>query len=191
MKRILITAAAGAAALAGSLALAAPAMASNGPLTVVAVTHLNNHPDTTDATGPAILPGNVWAYDNATEKYTMVQQPDGSWKVTMGYVGSFHGFADPSDTAQGGAALISNGSVKGTMSATVTSPNTPNPSLLPGQSASDAHIGDNIQALFGNDSSTKVMGLGDVYTFSYQNGNYVQDQPLGGQYTATGDVTGH
>jgi hypothetical protein len=63
--------------------------------------------------------------------------------------------------------------------------------LLPGQSASDAHIGDNIQALFGNDSSTKVMGLGDVYTFSYQNGNYVQDQPLGGQYTATGDVTGH
>ena len=70
----------------------------------------------------------------------------------------------------------------------MTSPNAPDPSLLPGQSASDAHIGDNIRALFGNNPLTVVTG-GDQYTFSYQNGNYVQfGAPTN---STTGDVTGH
>jgi hypothetical protein len=189
MKRILITAVAGAAALAGSIALAAPAMASNGPQ--VAVTHLNNHPDTTSASGGAILPGNVWAYDNATEKFTLVQDPSDpsghTWQVTVDYVGSFHGFADPSGP-NAGAALTCDGPVKGTITFTVKSNATPDPSKLPGQSASDAHLTANIAALFGNDSSTAISG-GDAYTFSYQNGSYVQNGTPGNN--STGDVTGH
>ena len=100
MKKIFYTAVAAAAVLAGSVAVAAPAMASNGPVTVTANTHLNNHPDTTSVSGPATIDsgnGPVWAYDNATEKFTAIQQINGSWVVNVDYVGSFHGFADPSD----------------------------------------------------------------------------------------------
>ena len=75
--------------------LATSASAATLP-TVTAVTHLNNHPDTTDVCGVGVIQGDcVWAHDNATEKFTMVQHTDGSWSVTMDYVGSFHGFADP------------------------------------------------------------------------------------------------
>jgi hypothetical protein len=52
MKRILFTAAAGAAALAGAVALAAPAMASNG---VTAVTHSAQHLDTTSGPLTGVL----------------------------------------------------------------------------------------------------------------------------------------
>jgi hypothetical protein len=163
--------------------LATSASAAVKPVTVTANTHLNNHPDTTDISGGAILPGNVWAYDNATEKFTIVQTGDHAYTVTMDYVGSFHGFADPTT----GAALDSNGSIKGTISYQVTSPNAPDPSALPGQSASDAHISDNIRTLFGGDVT--FVGGGDIYNFSYQNGNYVQvGAPTPG---TTGDVTGH
>ena len=55
--------------------LATSASAAVKPVTVTANTHLNNHPDTTDVSGGAILPGNVWAYDNATEKFTMYPGP--------------------------------------------------------------------------------------------------------------------
>jgi hypothetical protein len=167
--------------------LATSASAAVKPVTVTANTHLNNHPDTTDVTGPAIGADNVWAYDNATEKYTLVQDPaTGVWTVTMDYVGSYHGFADP----KLGTALDSNGSVKGTITYQVTSNNTPDPSRLPGQSASDAHIRDNILTLFGDPKalSTAITG-GDVYTFSYQNGNYTQIATPA--LTITGDVTGH
>jgi hypothetical protein len=168
-----------------SAATTAQLTASVQPVTITANTHLNNHPDTTNVCGVGLIQSDcVWAHDNATEKYTLVRQSDGSWLVTMDYVGSFHGFADPNT----GAALDSNGSVKGTISYTVTSNRTPDPSLLPGQSASDAHISDNIRALFGNDPSTVISG-GDQYTFSYQNGSYVQyGAPLN---TTTGDVAGH
>jgi hypothetical protein len=201
MKRILFAGVAAAAALAGSLALAAPAMASSGPVTVTANTHLNNHPDTTSGPGGGSLinsgNGPVWAYDNATEKFTAIQQVNGSWVVNVDYVGSFHGFADPGangtiDPSQGyGQPLTSDGSVKGTISFTVAAGNTPNPANLPGQSASDADLTGNINALFGGNLPDSAIGGGNAYTFSYQNGNYVQYQPANGPYSPTGDVRGH
>ena len=148
----------------------AATLASVKPVTVTANTHLNDHPDTTSLCGVgAVHPDCTWAYDNATEKFTMVQNGNGSWSVTMDYVGSFHGFADPRTTADPegnglGAALDSNGSVKGTIAYTVTSPNAPDPSLLPGQSAPDAHISDCIQKLFGN---AAIITGGNAYTFTY------------------------
>ncbi len=159
MKKIIYTAAAAAAVLAGSVAVAAPAMASSGPVTVTANTHLNNHPDTTSVSGPATIDsgnGPVWAYDNATEKFTAIQQNDGSWVVNVDYVGSFHGFADPTL----GTALTSDGSVKGTISFTVAPGFTPNAANLPGQSASDADLTGNINTLFGGnlpDSARSVV----------------------------------
>ena len=169
--------------------LATSASAAVQPVTVTAVTHLNNHPDMTDHCNVGLIQGDcVWAHDNATEKFTLVQTAPGShtWNVTMDYVGSFHGFADPTGP-NAGAALDSNGSVKGTITYQATSlTNDPDPSLLPGQSASDAHISENIQKLF---ASTATVTGGDDYTFSYQNGNYVQfGAPLN---TTQGDVTGH
>jgi len=75
--------------------LATSASAAVKPVTVTANTHLNNHPDTTDISGGAILPGNVWAYDNATEKFTIVQTGDHAYTVTMDYVGSFQRLRRP------------------------------------------------------------------------------------------------
>ena len=169
--------------------LATSASAAVKPPTVTANTHLNNHPDTTDVTGPAIGADNVWAYDNATEKYTLVQDPaTGVWTVTMDYVGSFHGFADPRTGVPRSTATARSRAPSPT---TVTVDTTrPDPSRLPGQSASDAHIRDNILTLFGDPKaqSTAITG-GDVYTFSYQNGNYTQIATPA--LTITGDVTGH
>ena len=187
--RTILAAAAAPAALAAVLlgtAGQASAATTAKPVTITANTHLNNHPDTTNACGVGLI-GSVcvWSHDNATEKFTLVQDPSDpsghTWQVTMDYVGSFHGFADPNT----GAALTSDGSVKGNIGPfVVTSSNTPDPSLLPGQSASDAHISGNIKALFGGNAT--IVSGGDVYTFSYQNGNYVQD--TNGIH---GDVTGH
>jgi hypothetical protein len=168
MRKIIYTAVAAAAVLAGSAAAAAPAMASNGPQQ--AVTHLNNHPDTTGICGvDAIGQDCVWAYDNATEKFTVVNTGPQSWTVTMDYVGSFHGFADPrvpTDNPPGdglGAALASDGSVKGTITDYVTSPNRPDLSALPGQSAPGTHISDNIRLIFGGDPKV----VGGPYSFTY------------------------
>jgi hypothetical protein len=184
--RTIIAAAAAPAALAAVLlgtAASASAATTTKPVTVTANTHLNNHADTTDLCSVGkIGPDCVWAYDNATEKFTLVQDlttdPTGqTWQVTMSYVGSFHGFADP-DT---GAALVSDGPVNGTISYSVNSPNMPNPALLPAQSTST--INQNITTLF--DGTATITG-GNQYSFSYQNGSYVQD--TAGSH---GDVTGH
>jgi hypothetical protein len=160
-------------------AVAAPAMAGTGPASVTAVTHLNNHPDTTSVcntvdTYPGvgvIGPDCVWAYDNATEKFTVTPgATPGTYRVTMGYVGSFHGFADPRMAGElggnsQGAALASDGGVKGTISYDVTASNSPDPALLPSQSPSDAHIGDNINKLFGG--TVTSMTQAGPYTFTY------------------------
>jgi NADH:ubiquinone oxidoreductase subunit D len=96
----------------------------------------------------------------------------------MGYVGSFHGFANPRTADEmaaampvltspaPGAALDSAGSVKGTISYTVTSNGTPDPSRLPGQVPSDTHISANIKTLFGDQNATVTPVTGS-YTFTY------------------------
>jgi hypothetical protein len=177
--------------LGGLAALATSASAStmattfsavNQSGTVTANTHLNNHPDTTSASGTATVPspgGPVWAYDNITEKFTVTPgTAAGTYSVTVDIVGSFHGFADPRLVSEGssdpGGPLVSDGSVKGSISYTVTSPNAPDPSLLPGQSASDATLSQNITALFGG--TVTFVGFGP-YTFTYHKvagADYVQ-----------------
>jgi hypothetical protein len=215
MKRIMFTAAAGATAIAGSIALAAPAMASNGPGTVTAVTHSANHPDTTNVAGPATLSsgnGPVWAWDNTATKITVTPyattQTDGAnYSVAITETGQFQGFADPTN----GSALTSTGSLKGTIQYDVYSANQPSAANLPAQEPGAAtqdqagidggytHLGGMINQLFGGSpvyGAPQVVGYkgGGDYHFAYQdspgNPGYVQNQ-VGPNLTITGDVTGH
>jgi hypothetical protein len=195
MKRILITAAAGAAALAGAVALAAPAMASNG---VTAVTHSAQHLDTTSGPLAGVLQyspnGPVWALDNLSEHFTVIPETGpGNYSVTIDVTGSFKGFADPgangSTLGSYGQPLTSSGPVKGTITYDVKSSTSPDPkSLLPNQDPATG-LGAALSQLFDGQPTSGpqsiIVGGGD-YNFSYQNGNYVQTTS-----GITGDVTGH
>jgi hypothetical protein len=177
MKRILFTAAAAAALVAGSVAMAVPAMASNGPAQFV--THAANHPDTTigGLPGTACLPGDgggpVWASDNLTVQLTPVQIADpgdgANYRVDVSSTGSFAGFADPNSCA----ALASNGPVKGSISYDVLATGQPSGAGLLPQQDSTTHLRAMVLQLF--PAGSQVVGGGDTYTFSYQNGSYVQD----------------
>jgi len=206
MKRIILTGAALAAITTGGVAAAAPAMASNGPAQFV--THSNQHTDTTTLPGGpgATLSsdgGPVWAFDNITVKLTPVpEQPTAdngyaNYKVYVQTVGSFHGFADPTN----GAPLISDGSVKGSISFDVKATQAPDGAgLLPQQAApvvdpngspyqvrGGAHLSGMISQLF--DGNEQIVGGGNDWVFNYQNGNYVQDYRTAP--STWGDVQGH
>ena len=216
MKRILLIPAAGAAALAGSIALAAPAMASNGNGPLTAVTHAADHPDTTSGPGGGALLnspgyGPVWAWDNLAIKFIVT--PDGKtngYKVVINSEGSFAGFADPgpngSTDAPYGQPLASNGDVKGTFTYYVTSVTPPDPANLPAQEpgvptrdqaglnqGSYEHLSGMISQLFDDQPTSGTGSIMDPsvlgfgdYTYSYQHGNYVQITS-----GITGDVVGH
>lgn len=167
--------------------LASSASAATLPGTVTANTHLNNHPDTTSVSGSATKDspgGPIWAYDNATEKFTVTPEAaPNTYLVSMDYLGSFHGFADPRMTSEGsadpGGPLASAGSVKGTIAydVTVAPGQLPDPAALPGQSPSDAHISDNIRTLF--DGNVVSIAQAGGYTFTYH-------QVAGADYTQVG-----
>src|SRR5262249_863895 len=138
------------------------------------------HLDTTDHCGVGNIGTDcVWAYDNLSRQIVATQNADGSWTVTITDNGSFAGFADPVS----GAALASNGPVKGTYQLTVVSSGPPDGANLPAQVPGDMHTTDMIKQLFG-DLNAQVTG--GPYSYSYQNGAYVQD--TNGTH---GDVRGH
>jgi hypothetical protein len=189
MKRIVYTIVAAAAVLTGSVAAAAPAMAGTTPGAVYAVTHSPAHNDTTSGTtNPPVgalqaSPGGpVWAIDNLTEQFTVTPYGPGEYKVVIDVNGSFAGFADPgpngsTDPASGyGNALTSNGPVKGTITYYVQSPSGPDKAgLLPNQ-APDTGLSAALSQLFpGGVSFDWSPADAGSYTFSYQNGAYVQD----------------
>jgi hypothetical protein len=174
--------------------LATSASASTVPGTVHAVTHSPQHLDTTTVkTGTDSPNGPVWAYDNLTDQFTVVPASgDGNYQVTIDSTGSFKGFADPMT----GAPLASSGPVKGTIEYNVHSTRAPDPKALPSQEPDGTSTGVMIGQLFGETDGlsifnpahvgpAEVTGGGD-YTFSYQNGNYVQDTN-----GIRGVVTGH
>ena len=139
MKRVLFTAVAAAAVLAGSAAAAAPAFASTAPARpVVAFTFSPDHNDTTSAAGSATTDspnGPVWAVDQLGETFTVkpvTGLADGAnYRVTVNVVGSFKGFADPRLASEGstnpGGPLASRGLVLGTITYDVSSPPPPTP----------------------------------------------------------------
>jgi hypothetical protein len=182
--RIMITAAAGAAALAGSIALAAPAMAGNGPASVTAVTHSFMHNDTT---GFAVYTGDtVWAHDNLMERFVATDNGNGTWTVAITVNGSFDGFADPRTQleedqynlqSEPGSPLDSHGSVKGTYTVTVTSALPPDPKALPAQEPDGTGLGAAIHQLFPGDDATEAIA-GGPHSFTYTKGT--ARSPAGG-----------
>ncbi|SRR6266568_613112 len=182
-RRFAVALAVPAVAAAALLTSAAAASAGTVPGAVHAVTHSAGHSDTTNVSGTATRNspnGPVWAYDNLSEQFTVVpESAPGAYSVTIDVTGSFRGFADPAT----GGPLTSSGPVKGTIQYDVFSATAPDPSsLLPNQ-APDTGLGAALSQLF--DGHSTITGGGN-YTFSYQNGNYVQDTA-----GITGDVTGH
>ncbi len=147
---------------------------------MTANTHASNHADTTGVpTGVNSANGPVRAWDNLELKFTAVPQSpvlaDGAnYQVTIDAVGSFAGFADPRTAAEGsldpGGPLVSNGSVKGTITYDVYATAPPKASNLPPQEPSDARQGaDMIPQLFGGHGS--VVGGGSyLYTYNQVDG---------------------
>jgi hypothetical protein len=178
----------GMAAAAGiaAVGMTASMAAASGP--IVAVTHSAVHDDTTSVpTGVNSDNGPVWAYDNLSERFTVVPEASpGNWSVTIDVSGSFAGFANPRTAAEmtaagltspaPGAPLTSHGSVKGTIQYDVSSPNAPDKAALPAQEPDHTGLGAALSQLF--DGNESVVG-GGAYTFSY---NLVD----GVRYTQTG-----
>jgi hypothetical protein len=157
-----------------------PAFASNGPSQYVAVTHSAQHPDTTSVPTSA---GNVWAYDNLSEQLTVtpVQLPDGAnYQVRIDVNGSFQGFADPRMASEGspdpGGPMASQGSVKGTITYDVYSPQAPDRKNLPAQEPDGTGLGTALSQLFG--PGEQIVG-GGAYGFTY-------NQVAGAPYTQVG-----
>jgi hypothetical protein len=190
LKRILITGAATFAALAGSAAVAAPAMAGTGPSSITAVTHSFNHLDTTSVSGTATLPspgGPVWAHDNLMERFVATDNGNGTWTVAITANGSFRGFADPRTVEEEavlglgstpGSELASQGSVKGTYTVTVASVLPPDPSALLPQQPDGTGFAAAIHQLFPGDDTTEAI-TGGPYTFTYTKVNGQVYQQVG------------
>jgi hypothetical protein len=190
MKRILFTAVASGTALLGSAALAAPAMAGTSPATVTAVTHSFAHNDTTSVSGTATeaSPGGpVWARDNLMERFVVTDNGGGNYTVAATVNGSFQGFADPRTQAEEealglqsvpGSALVSQGSVKGTITYQVSSPVAPDPKALPAQEPDGTGLGAAIHQLFPGDDTAEAIS-GGPYTFTYTKVNGQVYQQVG------------
>jgi hypothetical protein len=184
MRKAILTLCAAVAAVIGIGLAAGPAMAGTTPGAVFAVTHSAAHNDTTSGgAGTACtssVNGPVWAIDNLTEKFTATPTGNpGEWAVTINVGGSFAGFADPNTCN----ALASNGPVSGVITYIVQSPNVPSGALLYANQAPDTGLGAAMGQLFGGNYT--ITGGGD-YTFSYQNGGYVQTTS-----GITGAIRGH
>jgi threonine dehydrogenase-like Zn-dependent dehydrogenase len=178
--RIATMAIAGAGALGLVVMGAGAALAGTG--TVTAVTHASDHPDTTNASGPACGTsdnGPTWAADNLSRQFSVTDNGNGTFTVVITDHGSFAGFADPNTCRP----LTSNGPVEGTYTLTVTSPTGPDPAGLAPQYRGDVSTSSMVQDLFDGHATSIVGGF---YSYSYQNGNYVQDSN-----GITGSIRGH
>jgi hypothetical protein len=154
----------------------APAMASSGPGTVTAVTHTQNHPDTTsvaNSCAPISANGPVWAYDNLSLRFTAVPDGTGTYSVTITAHGSFSQVASPTT----GACETGAGSVDGWLNYEVSSSTPPDPANLPAQQASgDTGQGTMLNELFGGNAT--ITGGGHY--------NYTYNPVDGARYTQSG-----
>lgn len=109
----------------------------------------------------------------------MTDNGNGTFTVVVADHGSFVGFADP-NTCQ---ALTSNGPIQGTYTLSVTSPAGPDPAGLAPQYRGEVSTSSMVQDLF-DGHATLIQG--GFHSYSYQNGNYVQDSNA-----ITGSIRGH
>ena len=204
MKRILFAGAAAAAALAGSIALAAPAMASSNGHTVVASTHVAGVPDTTvgntgfyeDGTGHITqdptksVYGSVWAIDDATDTYHVTPLGNNQYKVDRMVNGTFAAFAQPNSGQPLAPALSTpvDGQFHGTISYVVTSANGPDASKLPAEEpmATGSHA--QLEQLFPGLTEAGISGGGD-WVFAYHAAGGSMTQRYDTDPTTWGNIT--
>lgn len=178
----------------GSVAAVAVAIgvtaAGASPGVVKATTHSQHHPDTTNCvTSVTGDNGPVWAYDNLSRQITAT--PTGTvreWTVTVVDNGSFTAFSEPNNTSCGVDNPLDpnvTGSVKGSITYTVTSTGTPDAANLPSQMDGATSTSATIRMLF-NDSDAAFAG--GAYLYTYRAGTSVYSQDGGG---TTGNITAH
>ncbi len=155
---------------------------------VTGTTSMTNVPDTTNgASGGSCgtsTNGPTWATDQfptVTLSAVPVTTPADTWTVTITSNGNFIAFADPTNCDP----LLSEGNITGTIEYTVTSPNTPSQSGLTSDYSGATEFSTLIDDFFGG---SPTIGGGDIYSYSYQNGNYTQVGTEDGGLTVTGDV---
>lgn len=167
---------------------AIPASASSAIAPVTGTTSMTNVPDTTNGAGGGACVtttnGPSWATDQfPTVTLSAVEEttPANTWNVTITSDGTFTGFADPLTCD----ALVSSGTVVGSIQYTVTSATAPSASGLKSDYNGATEFSTLINDFFGD--SPTISG-GDVYNYSYQGGNYTQVGTEGGGLIVTGDV---
>jgi len=155
---------------------------------VVGTTQMTNTPDTTNGAGGSACGtsanGNTWAMDqfpSVTLTATQETTPANTWEVAIRSTGSFVGFADPLTCS----ALKSSGPVSGVIYYTVQSATAPVPGNLKQDYAGGVEFSTLIDDFFGD--SPTISG-GNVYSYSYQGGNYTQVGTDTGGLIVTGDV---
>ena len=152
-----------------------PAFASPNT-SVKTVTHVMNHPDTTNVSGLCTLAtdnGPVWAYDNLSLQLAATPTDNaGDYNVTITAHGSFSAFSDPIT----GACSNFNGSVDGWITYLVHSTTAPDPANLPSHSDGSLHQGQILNQFFGGNAA--IIG-GGSYSYTY-------NQVDGGKYTQVG-----
>jgi hypothetical protein len=145
---------------------------------------MTNVPDTTNASGGSCgtsTNGPTWATDQfPTVTLSAMSTGTDTWNVTIDSNGSFVAFADPTTCAP----LLSEGNIVGTIEYTVTSTNTPSQSGLQSDYSGATEFSTLIDDFFGG---SPTIGGGNIYSYSYQDGNYTQVSTANG-LTVTGDV---
>ncbi len=147
---------------------AGPAMATSSG-TVTAVTHTMNHPDTTSVAGPCTVVsdnGPVWAYDNLSLNYSVINTGPNTYTVTITAHGSFSAISDPTT----GACYSGHGSVSGWIVYDVTSITAPDPgNVLTQQVGTTGQFAILVTQLF--DGNAVFAGGGSYnYTYTMVNG---------------------
>jgi hypothetical protein len=170
MRKLILAATSIAALAVPAIAPVMASAASPANQTFSVGTHSAQHLDTTSASGDATVAspgGPVWAYDNLNLKYVVTPGSGvDQWNVAVTSQGSFAGFASPTT----GNADINNGSTKGSITYTVTSPTAPNMAKVPSQEPNGSSIRLPIMQMFGSQGSlldASAIGGGDHYTFTY------------------------
>jgi hypothetical protein len=115
------------------------------------VTHASSHPDTTNCvTNVSSSNGPVWAYDNLNRQITATPTgTSGVWTVTIVDNGSFAAFSEPNNAdCSVNHPIDVTGSVRGTITYTVTSTGTPDAVNLSAQTDGAMSTTDTIQARY-------------------------------------------
>jgi hypothetical protein len=176
----------------GAVAVTAVAVgvtaAGASPGVVKATTHSHQHPDTTNCvTSVTSDNGPVWAYDNLSRQITATPTAaTGVWTVTVVDNGSFTAFSEPNNadcTTDHPLDPNVTGSVKGSITYTVTSTGTPDAANLPSQLDGAVSTSATIRTLFGDPAATFA---GGDYLYTYRAGTsvYSQDGGISGNITA-------